>query len=160
MHSDIKPIQPKDITTIATVYVTTYKQIYNNEAWTQKTAYDMLSYWYQHFPDLAFKAVVNKQIVGAFLAGIKPWWDGYHLIDGELFVLPSYQKKGIGTQLLKHMFTFAQEKYQALTWDMYTYNCSPFPLQWYKDIGFEISKDWTLLSADIACVLKHISLKK
>mgnify|MGYP001581110235 CR=1 FL=1 len=91
---------------------------------------------------------VDGKIVGGFIAGIKPWWNGNHLVDGEIFVHPEFQKKGVGNALSKIMFKRAIEKYDAKVWDTYTFR-GKFPLKWYKKLGFEEINEWTMISGDI-----------
>src|SRR3989344_2446360 len=97
----IRRIQRKDLTKLAEVYNFVYKKFNIGERWTKKSAYKLLEYWLKRQPDLCFLAEYNNIIVGGFVVGIKPWWDGNHLVDGEIFVHPHYQKKGIGSALLK-----------------------------------------------------------
>ncbi|MBI4176413.1 MAG: hypothetical protein HY518_04355 [Candidatus Aenigmarchaeota archaeon] len=46
--------------------------------------------------DLQIVAEYNGKPVGAFVAGIKPWWDGNHLADGEIFVHPDCAEQELG----------------------------------------------------------------
>ena len=66
---------------------------------------------------------------------------------------PNYQKRGIGSILLKHVFEYALEKYQIVRWDTFTVK-DKYPLKWYKSIGFEEIKEWTMISANPQEVLK------
>jgi len=75
---------------------------------------------------LAFAAEYDGKIVGAFFAGIKPWWDGNHLFDGEIFVHPDFQNKKIGKALFKRILEEAVKKYDAKIFDAFTFNGSEF----------------------------------
>ena len=153
MPLNIRHINEKDLGTLAEIYNQTYAVFDVGENWTKVTAYKMLQYWLKRAPDLCFLAEYDQKIVGAFLVGIKPWWDGNHLVDGEIFVHPNYQKKGIGTALLKFVFQYALEKYNVVRWDTYTVK-NKYPLKWYQSLGFQEIKEWIMISAEPKEVLK------
>jgi len=48
---------------------------------------------------LAFLAEVNGKIAGGICGIIKPWWDGNHLVETELFLRPEFQRQKVGTGL-------------------------------------------------------------
>jgi L-amino acid N-acyltransferase YncA len=104
MDFRIRPIQKKDLQTLAEIYVDVYTKVDIGERWTVPAAKKLLEYWLDKQPDLALLAEYNGNIAGAFLTAIKPWWDGNHLMEGEIFVDSAFQKKGIGTELLKAVF--------------------------------------------------------
>lgn len=145
----IRQIQYSDLEILANVYVKTYQVFDVGEHWTKETALDLLRYWFDRQPDLAFLAEEEGKIIGGFFAAIKPWWDGVHLVDGELFVDPDYQKRGVGTLLSKKMFSEAIEKYKARVWDTYTFKKTKHPLSWYKKQGFDENEDWVMISGDL-----------
>ena len=153
----IRKIRLKDIDVLAEIYNQTYlPSVFDiGERWTKKSAYEMLNYWLKRNPELAFLAESDGKIVGAFLVDVKPWWDGNHLIDGEIFVHPNYQKKGIGTALLMFMFDYAIKKYNVIRWDTYTVK-GKYPLEWYKSLGFKEIEEWSMISADVREVLNKL----
>ena len=143
---------------LAEIYDKTYSpSVFDvEEKWTKDSAYEMLSYWLKRNSDLAFLAEDDGEIAGAFFVDVKPWWDGNHLVDGEIFVHPDFQKKGIGTKLLKFMFEYAIKEYNVIRWDTYTIK-GKYPLDWYKSLGFNEIEEWAMISADISEVLKRLS---
>ena len=150
----IRQMKEKDLKKLAELYVKAYK-IYNKwERWNTKAAYRLFKYWLKRQPDLALVAEYNNKVAGAFVAGIKPWWDGNHLIDGELVVDPDYQKKGIGKLLLKTMLEKAILKYNATMWDAITFKKTEFPLSWYRRLGFNEADGWTIISGNIKKALE------
>jgi len=152
---EIRPMAKEDLAPLAEIYTEVYRVFDVGEKWDKETAEKMLGYCFEHQPDLAFVAEYQRKPVGAFMAGVKPWWDGNHLIDGEIFIDPEYQQKGIGTKLLKTMFQTAKDKYQATVWDTYTFR-GKYPLEWYKKLGFEEIDEWIMISGDIDDVLKKL----
>lgn len=152
---EIRPMVKEDLAPLSEIYTEVYRVFDVGEKWDKETAEKMLGYCFEHQPDLAFIAESQGKPVGAFMAGIKPWWDGNHLTEGEIFVHPDYQRKGIGPKLLKTMFQTAKEKYQVVVWDTYTFR-DKYPLEWYKKLGFEEISEWTMISGDIEKVLEKL----
>ncbi|MCK4550974.1 MAG: GNAT family N-acetyltransferase [Candidatus Aenigmarchaeota archaeon] len=145
-----------DLLALAEIYVDTYTKINIGEQWNIDTAKKLISYWLEKQPDLAFVAEYDKKIVGAFVAGIKPWWDGNHLADGEIFIHPDFQKHGIGSELLKTMFKTALEKYNAVSYDAITYNNYEFPLNWYKSLSIIPEKNLVVITGNIKSILSKL----
>ncbi|MBM3232709.1 GNAT family N-acetyltransferase [Candidatus Pacearchaeota archaeon] len=158
MESNIRAIENKDLDSLARIYAETYDYFDVGEIWTPQSAKEMLRYWLNKQPDLCFLAE-EMEIQGAFVIGVKPWWDGNHLVDGEIFVHPDYQKKGIGTALLRHVFAEARKKYNVVRWDTFTVR-DKYPLNWYKSIGFTEIKEWAMISAVPREVMNKLDSKK
>jgi GNAT superfamily N-acetyltransferase len=129
------------------------------ERWEQQSAHDLLLYWLERQPDLAFVAECDKKVVGGFVVGVKPWWDGNHLVDGEIFVAPSFQRKSIGSQLLKHALLIAQEKYDVVEFETYTIR-GRHPLNWYRKLGFQEIKEWTMIRAKVKSLLSKLTIEQ
>lgn len=152
----IRNITKEDLNELAGIYSEVYHVFDVGEKWTRESAYNLLRYWLERQPDLALLAEYNGKIVGAFVTGIKPWWDGNHLSDGELFVHPKYQKKGIGKELSKEIYHLAIKKYNAIRFDGFTFKMKEFPLKWYKSQGFKEIKEWVMISADLKEALQSL----
>ena len=150
-------MQKTDVPRLAEIYVEVYTNFDVGERWTVTTAKDLLNYWLKRQPDLTFVAEINNELVGVFVAGVKPWWDGNHLVDGEIFVHPKFQKTGIGTELSKVMYHTALDKYKVVSFDTYTFSKTEFPLRWYKKQGFKEIKEWVMITADLRKVLQNLN---
>ena len=148
-----------DLPILARIYTKVYAKLDIGEHWTNNTAELMLSYWLKKQPDLALVAELNNEVVGAFTSAIKPWWDGNHLMDGELFVSLKHQNKGIGKELLKTLFKKALEKYNATSFDAFTYTKTEFPLSWYDSLGIKVNKDYAVISGSITEALTKMREK-
>ncbi len=151
----IRTMNKKDLKRLAQIYVEVYTKFDVGERWTEEAAYNLLKHYYNRQPDLAFVADLDGKSVGAFIACIKPWWDGNHLSEGEIFVHPDYQAKGVGSKLSEVMFETAIEKYDATVWDTITFK-GKYPEKWYKKLGFVPIKEWSLISGDMREALKRI----
>ncbi len=151
----IIPVLEKDLKELAKIYTSTYSNFDIGERWTEETSYKMLKYWFDRQPDLFFLAKCEEKVVGAFTVGVKPWWDGNHLVDGEIFVNPDCQKKGVGKELLRFVSEYAKKKYNVVQFDSYTVR-DKYPLKWYKSIGFKEIKEWVLISIKVEKLLENL----
>lgn len=145
-----------DLISLGIIYSKAYNALNIGEKWTDDTAYKFLKHFYNDQPDLFFAAEINRKIVGGIVSLVKPWWDGNHLTDGEIFVSPDYQNKGVGAELIKRMFTEGLRKYQAISWDTFTHRVHEHPLKWYKKMGFTEIDQWVMITGDIKEVLRKL----
>jgi len=153
----IRPIISSDLKRLAEIYAAVYRDFKTGEEWSEEAAYKLLDYYFKKQPDLAFLAENDSELIGGFLSAIKPWYDGNHLFDGEIFVATDFQKKGVGSLLVKEMFKIALEKYQVVAWDAYTFSSFDHPLKWYKSLGFEVCPGLVMFSGDVSKALNKIS---
>lgn len=145
-----------DLNLLREIYIQAYNSLNIGEHWNKQSAYKYIEYLWNDQPDLFFVAEIEGKVVGGIVATVRPWWDGNHLIEGEIFVHPKYQGKGIGVKLIKQLFTTAKEKYEAVSWDTYTHIVHDNPLKWYKQLSFEEINHWTMITGNIEKVLKTI----
>ncbi|MDR3614521.1 MAG: GNAT family N-acetyltransferase [Candidatus Obscuribacterales bacterium] len=146
-------MRDEDLHELAVIYVSAFADPELNEHWTEQAAHALLSDWLKRQPDLAFVAESNNKLMGAFVVGIRPWWDGNHLVDGELFVALEHQGRGVARQLVQHVVLTAVEKYAVVVWESYTFRGQEFPLNWYKRLGFREIEEWVMIRADVAELL-------
>ncbi|MBI4058369.1 GNAT family N-acetyltransferase [Candidatus Gottesmanbacteria bacterium] len=156
MNVTIRAVKESDFPSLSEIYCKSYNPLNIGERWTSEKAMDLLKWLYDKQPDLFFVACDGEKVIGAISALTKPWWDGVHLADGELFVDPLYQGKSVGKHLIRRLFTEAQKKYQAVSWDTITHIVHEHPLKWYKKIGFEVIGHWCLITGDIKKVLLRL----
>lgn len=152
----IRVMEEKDFNELAVLYVDIYDKVDIGEKWTKESAYELMKYWFARQGDLGIVAVYDGKIVGGFVAGIKPWWDGNHLVDGEIFVGFDYHKLGIGTELSKAMYKKAIEKYKITSIDLVTFSKNGFPLSWYESLGFEKDSQLIMISGKPEDVIKKL----
>ena len=154
---EIRSTRREDLKSLAEIYVTAYNSLNIGEKWTKETAVRMLTHLFEIQPDLTFTALINRKVVGGVNALVKPWWDGNHITDGEIFVDSSHQGQKIGKKLLKRLFQEAKKRYGAVSWDTFTHIVYKHPLLWYKSMGFEEIPHWTMITGDIDKVLTKLS---
>ncbi len=158
----IRPVSKDSLPELAEIYANAYKPLVKQlgEKWTKESAVLLLNYWYKVQPDLFLCAYDNKtnRPVGAIVSGIKPWWDGPHLNDAELFVGIPYQNRGIGTALCREHYRLAIEKYRAMTIDFHTFARSDgYPLKWYLAQKLEVVDNLYIVSGDIRTAINRLS---
>jgi GNAT superfamily N-acetyltransferase len=155
----IRPVLETDITALSLLY----RDLYNSldelgEKWTKESAHKFVSHFYRRQPDLFFLAEHNKHPVGAIVAAIQPWWDGNHLVEGELFIDSAYSATNLNKQLLKELLTRAQIYYQAVSWDTLTPATDKHPLGSYEQIGFKEVPQWAAITGDVSVMLRRLGV--
>lgn len=151
----IRTMTADDLHALSCMYVRALEN--SDERWNEPSAFALLSDWLRRQPDLAFVAEVETDVqgseetvlAGGFVLGVRPWWDGNHLVDGELFVDPAFARRGIAKCLLRHALAIAEAKYSPVVWDTYTFVEEGFPLNWYKRLGFQTIDEWVMIRADV-----------
>ena len=150
----IRQAKQDDLPELAAMYARSFSTMHPNEHWSNETAERFLSSCLHRQPDLSFIAEMKGEMVGGFFVAIRPWYDGNHLVDGELFVEPKHQRKTIGSQLLQHGIQEAQSKYQATIMEALTFSENAFPLTWYKKMGFTVVEDMVIIRSDLSSLGK------
>ncbi|MGH7204179.1 MAG: GNAT family N-acetyltransferase [Candidatus Levyibacteriota bacterium] len=154
---NIRHINEDDFLPLAEIYCKVYNSVEGlGEHWTKEIAHKFISSFYKRQPDLFFLAEYNTRIVGAIVAGVQPWWDGNHLVEGEIFVDPQYQNTDIERKLMRHLLTSAQSKYDAVAWDTFTPNIGNHPWRSFQKYGFMEVPSWKIISGDIYTILKRL----
>jgi ribosomal protein S18 acetylase RimI-like enzyme len=153
MATLIRQMTLSDVPELASGYVQAFGSA--DEPWTDATAHALLANWLHRQPDLAFTAEADGKLVGALMIGIRPWCDGNHLVDGELFVIPECQKNGIASDLLREALAVAVAKYNPVVWETYTFRAQKFPFEWYQKLGFREIEEWMMIRADVSHLLSR-----
>ena len=148
--------EQKHLLDLVKIYIRAYSNFDSNEKWDEKTATAYLKWNHQLRPDLSLVATdKDGMVIGGFFSNVKPWWDGVILYEGELFVDPDYQNKGLGKQLIKKMITNAKQKYHIIRWENITF-LQEQQQSFYKKLGFEKIDDWAIMSGEVERVLERL----
>lgn len=153
----IRPAKDDDVSKLAKVYVSAFLEVDPTEEWSESTAAQLIRFFLRNQPDLAFVAEEQDEILGGICGLAKPWWDGNHLVETELFVCPHHQRKGIGSKLFAHLLGIASERYQASYMELITFKNLEFPLSWYFRLGFEEKESWRILFGQVEAVAAQLS---
>ena len=148
----VSTIKISQINKLAKVYV----KAFGKEAWSLKQAEKLLNLYFNRQPDMFLIASINGDLVGGFCCLIKPWWDGNHLVETELFVDPKFHKTGIGRVLFKSLLARAQKNHKAVILEGITFAKTAFPLNWYKKIGIYPTKELVFIDGKVDLILKKL----
>jgi aminoglycoside 6'-N-acetyltransferase I len=112
--------------------------VYNNEMWQcywdDDTAGAYLRDIVEHKKFVGFVLCENNEVIGAILCREKVWWNNSELYIEELFVLPRFQRRGYGQQLLRAAEEYVQKKQLAgITLSTNRYTFAP---TFYRKNGF------------------------
>jgi len=129
-------ISKSQLKELGSVYAECFNLADIGEHWSDKAAVDFLTYLWKIQSDLFFIASKEDKIVGGLVGIIKPWCDGNHIHEIELFVHPDHQRQGIATDLTKVLLQTAIDKYNIVEFEgIADGSLHDFPLSWYKRIG-------------------------
>ncbi len=153
----IRPATERDIRPIAELYLAVYNNLGElRETWTKESAHRLISHFYRRQPDLFFVAGRQGKAIGAVVAAVQPWWDGNHLVEGELFVEPNMSDRSVADRLLKRLLVEANERYDVVSWDTIAPTVDEHPLARYKQFGFKKVRHWDAISGDVVQIIKRI----
>jgi GNAT superfamily N-acetyltransferase len=153
---EISLAQENDLKAAGAIYCQAFNVSQSNENWTLDSANAFLLYCYHRQPDLFYLAREQSNILGGIYGEIKPWWDGNHLYNTELFVAQSHQKQKIGSKLLLTIVADALNKYRITAIEGITFRYPNFPLKWHKRLGFKIMGEMVLITGDPNVILANL----
>lgn len=153
----IRPIRESDFGALAELYGKAYNSLDElGEKWNKETARKLIVYFYRRQPDLFFLAEHAGVVVGAAVSAVQPWWDGNHLVEGEIFINSTYSDTSVSRKLLKALLSRAKQKYAVVAWDTIMPTLKQHPLGAYRHIGFSKVDHWAPLSGDVDTILNHL----
>ena len=154
----IRLVRKEDINDLAIIYKDLYDNVDIGENWSIKSATELLTYWYERQSDLFFVSEEDGQVVGGVVSGIKPWFDGNRLIDGEIFVSNKYQGRHIAKDLFKAHLSAAKDKYNAKVMEFHTYGDeTEFPQNWYTRIGCKKDNELIIMNGNIDEIINKLN---
>lgn len=152
-----KEVEEKDLSILASLYSIIYLNTRISESWNYDTALSYMNYFYHYQPDLFICAYDDNIPIAAIMSTLKPYYDGLHLTETELFVSEDYRNQNIEKKLLEMHFELAIAKYDASYIDVITYiNNFDNPLDWYKKIGLNPVSNLVVLHGDLENCLEKI----
>lgn len=156
----IRLVKKEDLKELAVIYKNLYDNVDIGEDWTIDAATNLLNYWFDKQQDLFFVAEEDGKPVGAIVSGVKPWFDGYRLIDTELFVSDDYQEKHIGRDLMLEHLKKAKIKYNVKMVEFHTYGDeTQFPQNWYNRIWFKKDEELIIMNGAVGTILNNLDCK-
>lgn len=105
-----RPAQVSDYKSLATVLKEAYASDPWNEKWSEENALRRINAIMHNFDSLCVLAEETGKMVGAVLGFVDPYANSDFFFVSELFVLPEYRKKGIGSALIHALENTLKEK--------------------------------------------------
>ena len=155
----IRSAKSTDVPRMAAAYVAAFKDVDPSERWTQESAAELVRFLLRSQPDLSFVAELNGEIVGGISGMAKPWWDGCHLVQTEIFLAPKGQRHGVGSALFHHFLSVARSKYKASHMESITFKGLDFPSSWYVQLGFTDKDDWKVVFGEVKTLQEKLAPK-
>lgn len=107
---EIKELKSKHLIECADLLIATYNCEPWNFHWTKELAIRYLTEYFTSPRFVGFILVENDKILGATFGHNKTWWNNDELYIDELYIAPTYQRKGYGTILLNHLEKYIKER--------------------------------------------------
>lgn len=124
---------PSEYEPLAAVLKAAYAVEPWNERWSDERALRRIQGILHNFGSICIVADDKGSLLGSILGFIDPYADQDFFFISELFVLPQYQHRGIGTQLLRTLETVLKEKGISTTQIISIENNLPF----YSKAGYQ-----------------------
>lgn len=112
-----------------------------------------MQYFYSHQYDLFICAYNDDIAIGAVMSTLKPYYDGMHLIQTEVFVSSDYEEQNIKEKLLEMHLKLASTKYHVSHICTIIDNNS---LDWFNKIGLEPNSNLSVLQGSLENCLQKI----
>src|SRR3989344_1499266 len=144
MQVKIRKVTKEELSAVGKVWASAFNDAYKWEHWSDENGVKIVSYMYEKQPDLFLLAEVDGEMVGATWGAIKPHFDGNHMVDGAVFILPKYQGKGLYRKLSTARLKEAMKKYKVTGVQILASSTNEFPISFYKRLGFK-ETSWVLL---------------
>lgn len=145
-----------DLKELSELYVKVYMEANEKEKWEVESAYSLLKTLYDFASKCFVVATIEGKIIGAFAGMLKPWWNGMHLVETELFVDKKYRGLGISKKLQLELAIKAKENYDVKYIEGVTFTDRDFPLSFYKRIGYEEDTQLVPVCADVDILIHNL----
>lgn len=100
---ECRPLSVHDLPVVTALYCEVFNAPPWNDAWTADTASSRLRDILTTPGSLGLLAWQDGQLAGCILGYYEQWFDGVHFYLKEMFVHPTFQRRGIGTRMLHEL---------------------------------------------------------
>ena len=156
----IRPVEERDLESLAEIFMESFNNANVGENWNKKSALRFIEYWMRIQPDMFFLAEEANALIGGIVTNVKPWWVGNVILDTELIVKPSYQKKGIGKELCKKLLKEGIEKHNIQGVYIVTFAEKDSLINWYSKLGLKQDENWKVMKGKPEEVLEKLKWKE
>lgn len=139
----IRQVKSDDINDFIEIYISAYEKLKNYKYETKKEIKNYFKWLYKRDKDGFILAEENAKPVG-FAAGDTNWinFRGENVLEiHEIFVLPEFRRRGIGSKLLKELLSYGIKKGKK-TAELWVGKTNYDAIKFYKNFGFEEAGEW------------------
>ena len=105
----LSEMTPQNIPSYAEIFIETFNSEPWSDTWTEETATKRISGLMSSSTYFGLHLKENEKIVGFILGQKEQFFDGVHFQIQEFCVIPTEQRKGYGTALLKELKEFLKK---------------------------------------------------
>lgn len=105
----IRKFTKSDLEACTELLITVYNREPWNEKWTKMTAGNHLTELIHRMRSFGYVFVDKTTIVGVLFGVERTFWSGEEVYVDEFFIHPSYQQKGIGKEMMRHLEVYCKE---------------------------------------------------
>ncbi|MEM0979824.1 MAG: GNAT family N-acetyltransferase [Cyanobacteria bacterium P01_H01_bin.58] len=130
----LQPIEPGDLKACANLFVSVFSNPPWNETWSQERALNRLKDCYDTPGSYGIVATAEDKIFGFAIGCTEEWSEHKHFYLKEMCVQSTYQRSGIGTQIMDMLHQDLTSKGVSMIY-LLTLRDSP-PQAFYGKCGF------------------------
>lgn len=139
----IRKVTPYDIENFTEAYIKAYEYLSD---YKYKTKGDIKNYfkWLYKRDKNGFLVAEENEIFVGCVAGDANWvnFEGEKVLEiHEIFVIPEFQKRGIGSKLLNEILSYGIEKGRKIA-ELWVGKTNYEAIEFYKKFGFKESGEW------------------
>lgn len=139
----IRQVRPDDIDNFVETYIKAYKDLENYKYETKREIKNYFKWLYKRDKEGFIVAEENGNPVG-FAVGDTNWinFEGEKVLEiHEIFVLPEFRNKGIGSKLLNELLNYGIKKGRKLA-ELWVGKTNYKAIDFYKNFGFKEVGEW------------------
>ncbi|MDF2953957.1 MAG: Ribosomal protein S18 acetylase RimI [Thermodesulfobacterium sp.] len=139
----IRQVKLNDINEFIEIYIKAYEELENYKYKTRKEIKNYFKWLYKRDKEGFIVAEENNKSVG-FAAGDANWinFEGEKVLEiHEIFVLPEFRKKGVGSKLLNEILSYGIKKRRRLA-ELWVGKTNYTAIGFYKYFGFKEAGEW------------------
>ncbi len=139
----IRRVKLEDMDKFIESYIKAYQELSDYKYQTKGDIKNYFKWLYKRDKDGFLVAEENRNFIGC-VAGDSNWinYEGKKVLEiHEIFVIPEYRKKGIGSQLLREIINYGMKKKIELA-ELWVGKTNYNAIQFYKKFGFKEAGEW------------------
>lgn len=138
-----RKVKTEDIEKFTEAYIKAYQELSDYKYKTKSDIKNYFKWLYKRDKDGFIVAEENKIFIGC-VVGDSNWinYEGKKVLEiHEIFIIPEYRKKGIGSYLLREIINYGIQKKIKLA-ELWVGKTNYNAIQFYKKFGFQEAGEW------------------